>query len=79
MKRLILAACCIGLLSGCVVSWPEQRVNKLKKPVTIIAISPKGAVTVQGADGEIVVLEDGTYIASTFATRKVGDVVITAR
>lgn len=79
MKKLFLAACCISLLSGCIESWPEKRVNALKKPVVIVAISTSGAVTVQGADGTIVVLPDGTYIASTFATRKVGDVVITAR
>lgn len=70
---------CICLLSGCGESLPEKRVNALKKPVSIVAISTAGAVTLQGADGTIVVLSHGTYIASTFATRKVGDVVITAR
>jgi hypothetical protein len=79
MMGLILAVCCIGLLAGCGDSIPEKRINGLKRPVSIVAVSPGGHVTVQGADGKLISIDGMTVTAKSLSTRKAGEIILFAK
>jgi hypothetical protein len=78
MKKLLTCISLLVCLTGCsLLDTPIDEINKLKKPIVIVAISGEG-VLLQGADGKILFYNSSYYIAKAISNSgyKTGDIFI---
>ena len=73
LKQCALIASCL-VLPGCFPD-PVQDINRLARPVVIVAVSPERDVTVRGSDGTLVTLGRDYFLAKTLSSMAPGTVV----
>lgn len=76
MCKTILVLTLVLVLFGC-SSATEYDINRMKKPITILAISKEGDVVLSDADGRVLLIGRNYYMAKAIAdSRQVGDIFI---
>jgi hypothetical protein len=74
MKKYFLAALLALFLTGC-ISTPEDELNKMKKPVVVIAKSFDGDILVRDSIGTLLIIDRDCRLAGILNSLKIGDTI----